>query len=213
MKKLTLTLILSALVLPAMADTSKYLKEILANEGIKQEITATLEQVKEKENAKTKEQKEEPVFYFEKANIALSVLIRENEQLLPLLERVKQSHRNLIVFLSIEEYTGEEAFRQTCKDLFYQLDALALDILEIHKIDKNLAETIEKIVDHPYFVNPLSLEINISALNTLMLKYYKPSFYNNMAIAESSLIKKPNKTGYDKDWEDFIDNWLKKHNK
>ena len=45
MKKLTLTLILSALVLPAMADTSKYLKEILANEGIKQEITATLEQV------------------------------------------------------------------------------------------------------------------------------------------------------------------------
>lgn len=208
MKRLLLTIILSALVLPVMADTSKDMKKILANEELSKEIISALEQAKT-----IKETKQEPTFYFEKANIALNILIEENEQLLPLLERVKQSHKNLIIFLTIEEYVSEDAFRQTCKDLFYYLDALALDILEIHKIDKNLAETIEKIVDHPYYVNALALEVNISALNTLVLKYYKPSFYYNMAIAESALIKKTNKTGYDKNWEDFIDNWIKKHSK
>ena len=208
MKKLTLTLILSALVLPAMADTSKYLEEILANKEIKQQITAELNQ-----QVKTQKTKQDPIFYFEKANTALNVLIKENESLLPLLERVKQSHRNLIVFLTIEEYTGENDFGQTCKDLFYQLDALALDILEIEKIDKDLAKTIEKIVNHPYFFNALSLEMNISAMVTIIQRYYKPAFYDNMAIAESSLSKGTSKTGYDKDWEDFIDNWLKKHHK
>lgn len=209
MKRLLLTIILSALVLPAMADTSKDMERILANEELSKEIISALEQAK----TKVKGTKQEPTFYFEKANIALNILIEENEQLLPLLERVKHSHKNLMIFLAIEEYVGEEAFRQTCKDLFYYLDALALDILEIHKIDKNLAETIEKIVDHPYYVNALALEVNISALNTLILKYYKPSFYSNMAIAQSDLIKKTSKTGYDKNWEDFIDNWIKKHNK
>lgn len=207
MKKLLLTIILSALVLPVMADTSKDMKKILANEELSKEIISALEQ------AKTKGTKQEPTFYFEKADIALNILIEENEQLLPLLERVKQSHKNLMIFLAIEEYVSEEAFKQTCKDLFYYLDALALDILEIHKIDKNLAETIEKIVDHPYYVNALALEVNISALNSLVLKYYKPSFYPNMAIAQSDLIKKTNKTGYDRNWEDFIDNWIKKHSK
>lgn len=207
MKKLLLTIILSALVLPVMADTSKDMKKILANEELSKEIISALEQ------AKTKGTKQEPTFYFEKADIALNILIEENEQLLPLLERVKQSHKNLMIFLAIEEYVSEEAFKQTCKDLFYYLDALALDILEIHKIDKNLAETIEKIVDHPYYVNALALEVNISALNSLVLKYYKPSFYPNMAIVQSDLIKKTNKTGYDRNWEDFIDNWIKKHSK
>lgn len=209
MKKLLLTIILSALVLPVMADTSKDMKKILANEELSKEIISALEQAK----TKVKGTKQEPTFYFEKADIALNILIEENEQLLPLLERVKQSHKNLMIFLAVEEYVSEDEFKQTCKDLFYYLDALALDILEIHKIDKNLAETIEKIVDHPYYVNALALEINISALNTLVLKYYKPSFYYNMAIAESALIKKTSKTGYDKNWEDFIDNWLKKHSK
>ncbi len=202
MKKLILALILSALVFPAMADTSKDLEKILANKELKQEITSALEQ------AKTKEKKQEPIFYFEKADIALNILIQENEQLLLLLERVKQSHKNLMLFLTIEEYVSEEEFRKTCKDLFYYLDALALDIWEIQKIDKNLAGTIEKIVDHPYYVNALALEVNISALNTLVLKYYKPSFYYTMTIAQSALIKEPNKTGYDKKWEDFIDKFL-----
>ena len=209
MKKLTLTIILSALILPVMANTSKYLEEIFANKEAKQEIASALAQAK----TKIEETKQEPTFYFEKANIALNILLEENEQLLPLLERVKQSHRNLMFFLTIEEYTSEEEFRQTCKDLFYYLDALTLDIWEIQKIDKNLAETIEKIVDHPYYFNALVLEVNISALNTLILKYYKPSFYNNMSIAESALVKGPSKTGYDKKWEDFIDNWISKHSK
>lgn len=209
MKKIILTLILSALVFPAMADTSKDLEKILANKELKQEITSALEQAK----AKIKGIKQEPTFYFEKADIALNILIQENEPLLPLLERVKQSHKNLMIFLAIEEYVSEEEFRKTCKDLFYHLDALVLDIWEIQKIDKNLAETIEKIVDHPYYVNPLSLEVNISALNALVLKYYKPSFYYAMAIAQSALIKEPSKTGYDKKWEDFIDNWISKHSK
>ena len=209
MKKLILTLILSALVLPVMADTLKDLEKILANKELKQEITSALEQAK----SKVKGMKQEPTFYFEKADIALNILIQENEPLLPLLERVKQSHKNLMIFLAIEEYVSEEEFRKTCKDLFYYLDALALDILEIQKIDKNLAETIEKIVDHPYYVNALALEVNISALNTLILKYYKPSFYYNMAIAQSALIKETSKTGYDKKWEDFIDNWINKHSK
>lgn len=204
MKKLILALILSALVFPAMADTSKDLEKILANKELKQEITSALEQAK----SKVKGMKQEPTFYFEKANIALNILIQENEQLLPLLERVKQSHKNLMFFLTIEEYVSEEEFRKTCKDLFYYLDALALDIWEIQKIDKNLAGTIEKIVDHPYYVNALALEVNISALNTLVLKYYKPSFYYTMKIAQSALIKEPNKTGYDKKWEDFIDKFL-----
>ena len=207
MKKLLLTIILSALVLPVMADTSKYLEDILANEDLSKEISAVLSETK------SKEKKQEPIFYFEKADIALNILIQENEQLTPLLERVKQSHKTLISFLSLKNYISEDEFKQTCKDLFYYLDTLALDILEIQKIDKNLAETIEKIVDHPYFFNALALEVNISALNTLVLKYYKPSFYYNMAIAQSALIKEPNKTGYDKKWEDFIDNWLDKHSK
>lgn len=205
MKKLLLTIILSALVLPVMADTSKDLEKILANTELSQQISEVLKNLKEQKVA------EKSYFYYEKAEQALDILIQENESLKPLIEKVKYSHGNLIIFLARSEYKDEALFRQTCKDLFFQLDALALDILEIAKIDKDLAKTIEKIVNHQYFFNAIILEVNISAMITLTKKYYNPPFYDNMAIAESSLIKDSSKTGYDKKWEDFIDKFLAKN--
>ena len=210
MKKLLLTLILSAIILPAMADTSKYLEEILANKNLAVEIFAVLQELKEQQN---KQEQKPDLSYFEKADYALNILIKENEQLKPLLEQVKASRKNLIIFLSLKEYISEDEFKQTCKELFYHLDALALDILEISKIDKNLAHTTSKIIDHQYFFNALALEVNISAMTALALKYYKPDFYENMALADFDLTKSTNKIGYNKEWEDFIDNWIKKHSK
>lgn len=207
MKKLLLTFLLSTLVLPAMAESSKDLENILANKELTKEISSALNNLKKQKNAV------QYMPYYEKANKALDILIKENESLKPLLERVKHSHNNLTAFLARTEYKDENAFKQTCKDLFYYLDALALDISEIKKADKTLAKTIEQIVNHPYFFNALTLETNISIMVSLVKKYYSPVFYDNMAIAQSSLIKEAGKTGYDKLWEDFMDNWLKNHTK
>ena len=205
MKKIFLLIFLSALVLPAMADASKSLENILANKELAKEISSALDNLKEQKNLVPY------VPYYEKANKALDILIEENESLRPLLEKVKHSYNNLTAFLEHTEYKDENTFKQTCKNLFYYLDALALDISEIEKADKNLAKTIEQIVNHPYFFNALTLETNISIMITLVKKYYNPVFYDNMAIAQSSLIKEAGKTGYDKLWEGFIDNWLKNH--
>lgn len=205
MKKLLLTFLLSALVLPVMADTSKDLEAILANKKLASEINDTLKNIKEK--------KEPSLFDQPKADTALQILIKEKPDFKPLIDKVLSSHSNLINFLANTEYKSEVDFKQTCKDLFYYLDALALDIWEISKADKTLAKTIEEIVNHQYYFKALSLEINISGLITLTSKYYKPVFFDNMAISQSDLIKQNSKTGYNKNWEDFIDNWLKKHNK
>lgn len=205
MKKVLLTFLLSALILPVMADTSKDLEAILANKKLAGEINSTLKNIKE--------QKTPSLFYQPKADTALQILIKENPDLKPLLDKVLYSRNNLINFLANTEYKGEADFKQTCKDLFYYLDALALDIWEIGKADKALAKTTEEIVNHQYYFKALALDANISAMLTLIQKYYKPAFYDNMAIAQSDLIKQNSKTGYNKEWETFIDNWLKKHNK
>ena len=207
MKKLLSAIILSALVLPVMADTTKDLQKILADKNLTKEISSALK------NAKEESTKEKLISSYVKANTALDILTRENSELKPLIEKIIYTHTNLTLFLNQTKYTSEEDFKQTCKDLLYYLDAMALDILEIEKIDKNLADTIEKIVNHQYFVNALNIDANISALHNLVLKYYKPAFYDNMAIAKSSLIIKTAKTGYDKEWENFINDWLIKHNK
>ena len=202
MKKLLLIVLFSALVLPAMADTSKNLEKILADKNLRKEVSSTLK------NAKVQNAKADYISSYTKANNALNILIKENTELKPLIEKVAYTHTNLTSFLNQTKYTSAEDFQMTCKDLLFYLDAMALDILEIGKINKDLANTIEKIVNHQYYLNALTIDANISALHSLALKYYKPAFYDNMAIAESSLIKESAKTGYDKNWEDFINKFL-----
>lgn len=202
MKKLLITILFSALVLPAMAESSQTLEKILADKKLGKEISSALKNAKE-QNTKTNFTTD-----YEKANDALEILIKEHNDLKPLIEKVAYIHRNLTLFLNQTRYTNDEDFKLTCKDLLFYLDGMALDILEIGKIDKNLANTIEKIVNRQYFFNALTIDANISALHALTLKYYKPTFYNNMAIAKSNLITEPAKTGYNKEWEKFIDNWL-----
>lgn len=207
MKKLLITALFSTLVLPAMAGTTKDLEKILANKNLTKEISSVLKNVKEQKT------KDNIISSYVKANTALDILIKENSELKPLIEKISYTHTNLTLFLNQTKYISEEDFKQTCKDLLFYIDAMALDILEIEKIDKNLAETIEKIVNHQYFLNALAIDANISALHNLVLKYYRPAFYDNMAIAKSSLITKTAKTGYDKEWEDFINDWFTKHSK
>ena len=206
MKTLLLTIIFSALILPAMA-TDENLQEILADKKLAAQIKNSLQ--------KTQEQQNKNIFVpdWQKADKALNTLIKENSDLKPLLEKVQTSHKNLISFLVRTENVDEASLLQTYKDLFYLLDSLTLDILEISKIDKDLADTIEKIVNHQYFFKALNIDVNASGLILATIKHYKPSFYENTALAQTPLKDQSSRTGYNREWQNFIDTWLKKHTK